>query len=78
MSKGKKPWDDPYCIVKNCENRKSLGAFVGDLCAPCWNELTEGNSPHSQLFRNGILNAIRFLKNGGHLRNIDIAENKPA
>lgn len=28
------------CLVRDCENRKGQGEFIGDLCAPCYYVLT--------------------------------------
>ncbi len=30
------------CLVKGCENQYGDGEFVGDLCRPCYNMLSEG------------------------------------
>lgn len=42
------------CIVKDCENHKDQGVFVGVLCMPCYNFLTTGEGIHSQLYRNTV------------------------
>ncbi len=31
------------CIVHGCSNHSRQGAFVGDLCSPCYAYLTTGN-----------------------------------
>jgi hypothetical protein len=43
------------CIVKDCENHTHQGKFVGELCAPCYEFITEGNGKHSQVFRNTVI-----------------------
>ena len=30
------------CIAKGCQNHRSGGKFIGDLCNPCHSMLTEG------------------------------------
>jgi len=40
------------CIVKNCTNKSNEGLFLGDLCAPCYEFITQGISKHSQAYRN--------------------------
>ena len=40
------------CIVKNCTNRSNEGLFLGDLCAPCYEFITQGIGKHSQAYRN--------------------------
>ena len=42
------------CIVKDCENHKDQGAFVGVLCMPCHTFLTTGEGKYSQLYRNTV------------------------
>jgi len=31
------------CIVFGCTNEKHQGVFVGDICAPCYKIITEGD-----------------------------------
>jgi len=31
------------CIVKGCNNKKTEGEFVGDICRPCYEMLTTGD-----------------------------------
>ena len=31
------------CIVFGCTNKKHQGVFVGDICSPCYEIITEGN-----------------------------------
>ena len=40
------------CIVKDCENHRHQGTFVGDLCAPCHEFITTGKGDWSQVYRN--------------------------
>jgi hypothetical protein len=40
------------CIVKDCENHKHQGRFVGDLCSPCHAFITRNEGKHSQAYRN--------------------------
>jgi hypothetical protein len=42
------------CIVKDCENHKEQGGFVGVLCMPCHRFLTIGEGKYSQLYRNTV------------------------
>jgi hypothetical protein len=42
------------CIVKDCENHKEQGGFVGVLCMPCHKFLTIGEGKYSQLYRNTV------------------------
>jgi hypothetical protein len=46
-----------FCLVYRCQNREDQGKFVGALCAPCYNHIS--NQPiaerqHSQAFRNAL------------------------
>ena len=34
------------CIVFGCTNRKGEGKFVGDICAPCFHIITQGDTKH--------------------------------
>jgi len=43
------------CIVKDCENHTHQGKFVGELCSPCHEFITEGKGKHSQVFRNTVV-----------------------
>jgi hypothetical protein len=47
-----KPQTAAKCIVKDCMNHTNEGKFVGELCAPCWDYITNGNGVHSQAYRN--------------------------
>ena len=40
------------CIVDNCVNHTNEGKFIGELCAPCWEYITNGKGVHSQAYRN--------------------------
>ena len=40
------------CIVKDCENHKHQGHFVGDLCSPCHAFITRNEGKYSQAYRN--------------------------
>ena len=40
------------CIVKDCVNHKSEGAFIGELCVPCYSWVALGEGKHSQAYRN--------------------------
>jgi len=42
------------CIVLNCANTDDLGAFVGDICDPCYVFITKGEGRHSQAYRNAL------------------------
>jgi hypothetical protein len=48
-----KPEPEPVaCIVKDCENHKHQGRFVGDLCSPCHAFITRNEGKYSQAYRN--------------------------
>ena len=40
------------CIVDGCVNHTNEGKFIGGLCAPCWEYITNGKGIHSQAYRN--------------------------
>ncbi len=40
------------CLVDGCDNRDDQGKFIGRLCAPCFEYLTEGKGEYSQACRN--------------------------
>ncbi len=40
------------CIVRDCENHKHQGRFVGDLCSPCHAFITRNEGKYSQAYRN--------------------------
>ncbi len=40
------------CIVKDCQNHRHEGKFVGDLCSPCHTFITTGEGEQSQAYRN--------------------------
>lgn len=40
------------CIVKECQNHTDEGLFIGNLCMPCHEYITEGTGRHSQAYRN--------------------------
>jgi hypothetical protein len=40
------------CIVKDCENHKHQGHFVGDLCGPCHAFIARNEGKYSQAYRN--------------------------
>jgi hypothetical protein len=42
----------PKCTIKDCQNHVNEGKFIGELCAPCWDYLTNGKGIHSQAYRN--------------------------
>ncbi len=46
------PVKEQKCIVKDCENHKHEGDFVGDLCKPCHQFITTGDGIYSQAYRN--------------------------
>jgi hypothetical protein len=48
-----KPEPEPVAsIVKDCENHKHQGRFVGDLCSPCHAFITRNEGKYSQAYRN--------------------------
>ena len=40
------------CVVKDCTNRTNQGGFVGEICTPCYEFITEGTGKFSQAYRN--------------------------
>lgn len=53
------------CIVKGCPNSDDQGKFVGDLCFPCHEHITIGESCHSQAYQNARETALsRFSRDG--------------
>jgi hypothetical protein len=44
--------EDDKCKIPCCNNRKSQGEFIGDLCTPCYKYLYKGEGIYSQAFRN--------------------------
>lgn len=46
------------CIVLNCENHDTQGAFKGTLCVPCFEYITKGEGTHSQMYRNSIAQQV--------------------
>ena len=42
----------PKCTIKDCQNHVNEGKFIGELCAPCWDYLTNGKGIYSQAYRN--------------------------
>lgn len=49
------------CITKECTNHVGEGKFVGDLCAPCWDYITNGKGVHSQAYRNAQPKEPQYL-----------------
>jgi hypothetical protein len=49
------------CIVKDCMNHTNEGRFVGELCAPCWDYITNGKGVHSQAYRNAQPKKPQYL-----------------
>lgn len=50
------------CIVYNCANKENEGLFVGVLCSPCYEHITEkpkGKRGYSQAWRNSIETATK-------------------
>ncbi len=45
---------DKKCIVKDCRNKISQGNFIGDLCVPCYEFITEEKGIYSQAYQNAI------------------------
>ena len=56
-----KPQPFAKCVVKDCMNHTNEGPFVGDLCGPCWDYLTNGNGVHSQAYRNAHPKEPQYL-----------------
>lgn len=61
------------CIVKDCTNHTHEGEFIGDLCSPCHEFITEGKGVFSQAFRNAlhVSEVITFedMRNLRHMSN---------
>ena len=52
-----------FCIVYRCQNKEDQGKFVGDLCTPCYEHIS--NQPiaqrqYSQAWRNALETARMF------------------
>lgn len=62
------------CIVKDCQNHRHEGKFVGDLCSPCHTFITTGEGEHSQAYRNSQREFIGLTKE--EAREISLA-NRP-
>lgn len=60
------------CIVKDCTNHVNEGKFVGDLCGPCWDYITNGKGVHSQAYRNAQPKQPQYLHVYGYLENQNI------
>ena len=56
-----KPQPSAKCIVKDCINHTNEGKFVGELCAPCWDYITNGKGVHSQAYRNAQPKEPQYL-----------------
>ena len=52
VQKAEKVEPDTKCIVKDCENHKHEGRFIGPLCSPCHTTLSTGEGKFSQAWRN--------------------------
>jgi len=50
------------CIVKDCQNQGNKGEFIGELCVPCHEFITQGKGVHSQIYRNFIKIAKREVR----------------
>jgi hypothetical protein len=53
------------CIVYNCPNKENEGLFIGALCAPCYEHITEkpkGKREYSQAWRNAMETAAKYDK----------------
>jgi hypothetical protein len=64
------------CITKDCTNHVNEGKFVGDLCGPCWEYITNGKGIHSQAYRNAQPKEPKYLKVYGWLENQNISFEK--
>jgi hypothetical protein len=53
------------CQVKDCSNHRGEGTFFGDLCLPCHTFITTGHGRNSQVYRNGVIEALAILKEAG-------------
>ena len=42
--------EEKKCIVYGCENYKGEGAFIGDICYPCYQMITTGSDNPSTNF----------------------------
>jgi len=49
------------CIVKNCTNKSNEGIFIGGLCGPCYEFITQGKGNHSQMYRNCLCKKCKQL-----------------
>ena len=79
-----KPQPFAKCVVKDCMNHTNEGPFVGDLCGPCWDYLTNGNGVHSQAYRNAHPKEPQYLyvyfnqKSQDHKQSYFVSYSKPS
>lgn len=52
------------CLVKDCENHRDQGEFVGDLCYSCYEHLTTGNVGPTKSILRKIKDAELFVLKG--------------
>lgn len=50
------------CIVHGCSNYAHEGAFVGDMCSPCYRAITTGNIGPTDSFLKNYETLYRFAK----------------
>jgi hypothetical protein len=50
------------CIVAGCVNHKHEGLFVGDLCGPCFQMLTSGDSNYGNTFIHELQARVKTLE----------------
>lgn len=50
------------CIVRGCKNHKHEGAFIGDLCSPCYLMLTSGDPKYGSTFVHNMRDRIEELE----------------
>jgi len=50
------------CIVSGCANHKHEGLFVGDLCGPCFQMLTTGDTNYGNTFIHELQSRVETLE----------------
>lgn len=52
---------DVECLVQGCENKRSQGEFVGDICKPCHTFITRSEGTNNQVYKNAVKSAYERL-----------------
>jgi len=56
------------CMVYGCSNHKGEGLFVGDMCSPCFNMISQGVvTMHGETFIHGLYRQMDESYQNGYL-----------